>query len=114
LDGSNVPLRDVNHRVYGGIRSAEYDAPRSVTVGQNSGKIFCVLAGYHQDFTPLQMCERYGSHQGYVNQVKAFASANMKNGFILPEELKKTVDEAEATTFSCSVSEGRALGGAVE
>ena len=48
------------------------------------------------------MCERCGSHKGYVDQVKAFVSANMNAGLILPEEAKKTVDEAEARTFSCS------------
>lgn len=102
LDGSNGMLRDASGRVFGGIRSAEYDAPKSDTVGRNSGHTFCVLAGSHHDYTPQQMCQRYGSHESYVAQVQAFVSSNRMDGFLLPEEAERTIEEAKAATFTCS------------
>lgn len=102
LDGSNRMLRDASGRVFGGIRSAEYDAPKSHTVGRNSGHIFCVFAGSHHDYTPQQMCQRYGSHESYVAQVQAFVSSNRMDGFLLPEEAERTIEEAKAATFTCS------------
>ena len=98
-DGQNKLLRDAQGMVSGGIHTAAYDAPRANNGGSNSGT--CTLAGYHIDFTPQQMCQRYGSHAAYVGQVQGIVNANVRAGVLLPEEAAKTVDEARQFTFDC-------------
>jgi hypothetical protein len=100
LDGQNKLLRDSEGRVYGGIRTAAYEVPTTTNVGVGAGA--CMLAGYHLDFTPTQLCQRYGSQAAYVARVQALAAANVRDGVLLSEEAQRTVDEAQATSFSCA------------
>ncbi|RVO69948.1 alpha/beta hydrolase domain-containing protein [Sinorhizobium medicae] len=94
-------VRDANGHVLGGIKTAAVDAPISENSGIGSGPWFCGPSGYHVDFTPAQLCERYGDHGTYVERVKAIVDANVRDGVVLPEEAEKTIEEAEALNFSC-------------
>jgi hypothetical protein len=102
VDSQNQLVRDAQGRVSGGVRTAAYDAPRATNVGINSGG--CALGGYHIDFTPQQMCQQYGSHAAYVDQVRAIVNSNVNAGVLLLEEATKTVDDAQAQTFDCGGS----------
>ncbi|WP_093557789.1 alpha/beta hydrolase domain-containing protein [Pseudoduganella namucuonensis] len=102
MAGPGRMLRDAEGRVQGGVRTAAYDAPVAVNYGVNAGGGFCALAGYHLDYTPAEMCRRYGGKQAYVAKVRALAEANVKDGMLLPEEAKRTVDEAQGRSFDCA------------
>jgi hypothetical protein len=98
-DSLHQLIRNADGRVSGGIRTAAYDAPRANNGASGSGK--CTLAGYHIDFTPQQMCKRYGNHATYVAQVEGIVNSNVRDGVLLPEEAAKTVTEARQLTFEC-------------
>lgn len=98
-DDQKQLVRDSQGRVSGGIHTAAYDAPRAKNGAYGSGK--CTLAGYHIDFTSQQMCQRYGNHAEYVNQVQRIVNANLRDRVLLPEEAERTVDEARKLTFEC-------------
>lgn len=104
VDEKNKYIRDTNGQILGGIRTAAQDAPIAQNAGIGSGPWFCGPSGNHVDFTPKQFCERYGSHDAYVNRVKAIVNANVQSGFLLPEEAQKTVNEAKSLAFSCPIS----------
>jgi len=104
-DGQHQLIRDAQGRVSGGIHTAAYDAPRANNGAYSSGK--CTLAGYHIDFTPQQMCQRYGSHAAYVAQVQRIVNANVRDRVLLPEEAERTVDEARKLTFGCEGGTGQ-------
>lgn len=101
VDNQNKYVRDANGQILGGIRTAAQDAPIATNAGIGEGPWFCGPSGNHVDFTPAQLCQRYGSHDTYVSRVKAIVNANVRNGVLLPEEAQKTVDEAKALNFSC-------------
>ncbi|WP_300472638.1 alpha/beta hydrolase domain-containing protein [Breoghania sp.] len=97
-------VRDANGQVLGGIRTAAQDAPMARNGGIDSDSWFCGPSGYHVDFTPAEMCERYGSHKAYVDRVRTVADANVRSGFLLKEEVERPIKDAEATSFSCSAN----------
>lgn len=102
VDAQNKYVRDANGQILGGIRTAAQDAPLSKNAGIGSGPWFCGPSGNHVDFTADQLCKLYGNHEAYLTRVKAVVNTNVKDGFLLPEEAQKTVEEAEAFKFSCS------------
>ncbi|MBS1174633.1 MAG: putative signal peptide protein [Burkholderiaceae bacterium] len=106
VDNQAAPqyVRDTNGQILGGIRTAAQDAPMATNAGIGKGAWFCGPSGNHVDFTPTQMCQRYGSHDNYVTQVQSIVNANVRSGVLLPEEAQKTVDGAKATAFSCSAN----------
>lgn len=95
-------VRDANGQILGGIRTAAQDAPMATNAGIGKGSWFCGPSGNHVDFTPAQLCQRYGSHDNYVSRVKAIVKSNVINGYLLPEEAEKSVKEANALNFSCT------------
>lgn len=102
VDDQNNYVRDANGQILGGIRTAAQDAPMSSNAGIGKGPWFCGPSGNHVDFTPAQMCQRYGSHAAYVSRVKAIVRTNVRDGVLLPEEAQKTIDAAQANVFSCN------------
>jgi len=104
VDDQNPPqyVRDANGQILGGIRTAAQDAPIAANAGIGSGPWFCGPSGNHVDFTPAQLCQRYGNHARYVTRVKAIVNTNVRNRVLLPEEAHKTIEEANALNFSCS------------
>lgn len=104
VDSQTPPqyVRDANGQIVGGIRTAAQDAPMSRNAGIGKGPWFCGPSGNHVDLTPAELCQRYGSHDGYVNRVKAIVSTNVQQGFVLPEEAARTIASAQAYQFSCT------------
>lgn len=102
VDAQNKYVRDANGQILGGIRTAAQDAPMSTNAGIGNGPWFCGPSGSHVDFTPAELCQRYGSPAAYVARVQAIVNANVRNRVLLPEEAQKTVDEAKALSFSCA------------
>lgn len=102
VDQQNKYVRDTNGQLIGGVRTAAQDAPSSKNSGIGNGPWFCGPSGNHVDFTPAQLCQRYGSHAAYVSRVQAIVNANVRDRVLLPEEAQKTVAEAKALNFSCS------------
>ncbi|HEY5716348.1 MAG TPA: alpha/beta hydrolase domain-containing protein, partial [Psychromonas sp.] len=102
VDENNQYVRGADGQILGGIRTAAQDAPMSANAGIGKGPWFCGPSGNHVDFTPVQMCERYGNHDGYVARVKAIVDTNVSDGVLLHEEAQKTIAGAEALNFSCS------------
>lgn len=102
VDEQNKYVRDANGQILGGIRTAAQDAPVAKNAGIGAGPWFCGPSGNHVDFTPAQLCERYGNHSAYVARLQAIVSANVRSGVLLPEDAQKAVDEAKALNFSCA------------
>ncbi len=102
VDDQNKYVRDANGQILGGIRTAAQDAPIATNAGIGQGPWFCGPSGNHIDYTPAQLCQRYGSHDAYVSRVKAIVNANVRDGVLLPEEAQKTIDEAKTLNFSCT------------
>lgn len=101
IDDQNKYVRDATGQILGGIRTSAQDAPIAANSGIGNGPWFCGPSGNHVDFTPAQLCQRYGSHDAYVSRVKAIVRANVASRVLLPEEAQRTVQEAEALNFSC-------------
>jgi hypothetical protein len=101
LDRQGAParlLRDGDGRCMGGVRFAAYEAPTAANVGVTDGPPR--LAGHHRDFTPEEMTRRYGSEDRYLSLVTAAVQANLAQGFLLPEEADRVVNEARQVRFS--------------
>jgi hypothetical protein len=103
VDGNNPPqyVRNADGEILGGIRTAARDAPTSKNAGIGSGPWFCGPSGNHVDFTPAQLCERYGGSDTYVARVQAIVNANVRDRVLLPDDARKTVEEAKSVNFSC-------------
>jgi hypothetical protein len=101
VDEQQRYVRDASGQVLGGIRTAAQDAPIATNAGIGSGPWFCGPSGYHVDLSPAQLCQRYGSHANYVSRVQAIVRTNVLDGVLLPEEARKTLDDARTQTFAC-------------
>lgn len=103
VDNQNPPqyVRNADGEILGGIRTAARDAPISNNAGIGKGPWFCGPSGNHVDYTPAQLCQRYGSHEAYVARVKAIVGTNIRDRVLLPAEAQKTIDQAKALKFSC-------------
>ena len=100
-DETGAFFRDSTGRVSGGIRLAAYDAPMSKNIGVNTGPGFCFLVGSHVDFTPVEMCARYGSHDNYVAKVVEVTRKAESDGYLLTADANRTIEEAKAIGFTC-------------
>jgi Alpha/beta hydrolase domain len=87
-------------RVSGGIHLAAYDAPIAKNMGINTGAGFaCGLAGSHQDYSPAQLRQLYGTPDNYVARVTAVSQKAVRDGFLLETDAEKTIREAKAVKF---------------
>jgi hypothetical protein len=41
----------------------------------------CIQVGYHIDFTPIELWERYGSQQNYIDEVAGITCKAKRDGF---------------------------------
>jgi hypothetical protein len=99
-DDNGKLYRDSLGRVSGGIRLAAYDAPISMNTGGNSGPGFaCALGGSHQDYSPGQLRQLYGTPENYVAKVTAITQKAVRDGFILEADAARTIKEAGAVKF---------------
>jgi hypothetical protein len=97
LDGQSRLVRDADGRSLGGVRFAAYEVPAATNVGVTEEAPR--LAGYHLDFSPGEMARRYGSLDRFVVLVTAAVQANLAQGFLLPEEAARVIDEARQVRF---------------
>lgn len=108
-----VPQVDADGNEIGGIRNIAVRVPLGTYTGwslctENYGK--GDLNGLNGMFIPfkktkaerlvandprLSLEERYGTHEAYVAEVKKASEQLVKQGFLLPEDAKIAVDEAE-------------------
>jgi hypothetical protein len=114
--GVLVPQVDADGNDLGGIRSVTLQVPLATYTGWNMGAPgrfedgLCSLSGtyvpfaYHRadrvpgDARP-SIEERYGSHQGYVDAVRAAAARLVSQRFLLREDAKRLIAQAESGTI---------------
>ena len=84
----------------GGIRLAAFDAPTAHNGAANTGPEGCSQVGYHIDFTPVELCERYGSQQNYIDQVARITRKAKRDGFLVSADADRTIEQAKTVKFS--------------
>lgn len=108
-----LPAIDQDGNETAGVQTVLEQVPLGTYLGWNvfasgfdKGR-FCSLTGSYVPFQKtkqerlakhdprLSLEERYGTHEGYVNQVRSAAARLEKAGFILPEDAAKLLNEAE-------------------
>jgi Alpha/beta hydrolase domain len=108
-----LPAIDADGNEVAGVRTVLAQAPLGSYLGWNvfasgfdKGK-FCSLTGSYVPFAEtkqerlaehdsrLSLEERYGTHEGYVNQVRSATARLVKAGFLLPDDAAKLLDEAK-------------------
>lgn len=102
VGSNNKVATDTLGRVSGGLRTAAYDVPMATNSGTNSGGGFCVLSGYHQDFTPSQMCAKYGSAANYRGQVRTAVVQNLADKVLNQVDGDRQIAEAASVDFTCT------------
>ena len=100
-DANGQPALDAKGRVTGGVRLPAYDAPIADNGGYNSGPGFCILPGFHHDYSEDQLCELYKNHGGYVDAVSEVAHRALRDGFMIKSDVDTTINEAAHFRFSC-------------
>ena len=78
----------------GGIQLPDVSVPTYLNVGTNSGPGACVRWGYHLPFSVAELNAIYSGYENYVNQVTRAANADVKKGFIEPQDARQIIYEA--------------------
>ena len=65
----------------------------------NTGSGSCSQVGYHIDFTPIELRERYGSQQNYIGQVARTTRKAKRDGFLVSADADRTIEEAKTVKF---------------
>lgn len=91
--------RDANGLSFGGIRLATVNVPTATNDGANGTSSFCILYGSHTPFPPEKVQQLYPDHDGYVRQVREVTERNVRDGFVLPEDAKEVVQQADDSTI---------------
>jgi hypothetical protein len=109
-----LPRVDADGNEMGGVQTVQQRAPLGTYLGWNvtaSGFFkgrFCSLTGSYVPFAAtkkerleshdsrLSLEERYGTHEGYVKQVRLATERMVKAGFLLPDDAQKMLEEAES------------------
>jgi hypothetical protein len=96
-DANGAINRDANGIAKGGIRTWSVDVPISTETGEaNSPAGFCSLFGTSTPFSADQIKKLYPTHQKYVDRVRLSTAFD---GFLLSEDKKTVVDEANKSTI---------------
>jgi hypothetical protein len=105
-DIMKAALHSLNTWIVSGTTPA--NAARFVVMPQSPGMPgsamvpwFCGPSGNHVDFPAARLCEHYGDPDAYVARVQSIVNANLRDRVLLPEEARKTIDEAKSVPFSC-------------
>jgi hypothetical protein len=106
-----VPIRDQDGNVSGGVRLPEMAAPLGTHAGQNPPLSFiCMLAASYKPFAKtkeerasnndqrLSLAERYRDQNDYVNQVRNAARMLTDERLLLPQDAAIIVDAASGNT----------------
>lgn len=92
--------RDAFGNILGGIRLAMHEVPTAKNTGMNNGNSpFCYLYGSHEPFSKETLKNLYPTADSYVHAVREIVEKNINEGFILPSDGSKTVDEAKRVVF---------------
>jgi hypothetical protein len=107
-----VPKRDGDGNVLGGVRLPDIAVPTGTSGGQNQPQTrACMLVGSFSAFAATKaerertgdarrsIEERYHSGDDYVNQVRVAAQDLMARGFLLPEDAAVIVQEAASSNL---------------
>ena len=102
-----IPKRDEDGNVVGGVRLPDMEAPLGANARQNPPLSFlCMLAGAYVAFPRTQadadashdphrpVLERYGTRNEYVNRIRTAARALERDGFLLPEDAAIIIQSA--------------------
>lgn len=90
-DATGKIVRDADGKVQGGIRLSTFAAPVSELSALNGVTFPCSVSGWHRDYTVQELRERYGTHAGYVGQVRAAMRAARRAGYVLPYDERQAV-----------------------
>jgi len=55
----------------------------------------CSQVGYHIDYTPDELRERYGSQQNYIDQVTRITRKAKRDGFLVSADADRTIEQAK-------------------
>jgi Alpha/beta hydrolase domain len=86
--------RDPFGNALGGIRLASFAVPVALDQGSNTGPGTCFLNGTHIPFDTLTLNSLYPTHHGYVKAVKEAADQNVEDGFVLEDDAKELLANA--------------------
>ncbi|MGC1424541.1 MAG: alpha/beta hydrolase domain-containing protein, partial [Terracidiphilus sp.] len=89
--------RDADGELLGGIRLPQLAVPTAQNSGFNSGPGTCMLAGFHHDYSSIELKARYHDHDGYAHEVDKATQEVLDAGFILPYDAKQIRQSANAS-----------------
>lgn len=100
-DTSIAVARDSNDNALGAIRLAHMEVPTATVNGT-----LCGNPGPWVPFDDAKLNALYTSHADYVNKVATAVNASIAAGFVLPEDGKETIAEAEASIYGLGLNCG--------
>ena len=110
-----LPSTDADGDENVGVQTVQAQVPLGTYLGWNVTESgfdkghFCSLTGAYIPFTAtkqerltkhdtrLSLEERYGSHEAYVKRVREAAELSVKSRFLLPDDAKRMIEEAQAS-----------------
>jgi hypothetical protein len=96
-DVSGALVRDVDGKVKGGIRLAQFTAPTADQQAPNGTMFPCSISGWHRDYTPAELKSLYGDHGNYVAQVTNAMVKAATDGYILAADAVAAIRDAESS-----------------
>jgi len=96
-DASGALVRDVDGKVKGGIRLAQFTAPTADQQAPNGTMFPCSISGWHRDYTPAELKSLYGDHSSYVAQVTNAMVKAATDGYVLAADAVAAIQAAESS-----------------
>jgi len=94
-DASGALAREVDGKVKGGVRLAQFTAPTADQKTPNGVAFPCSISGWHRDYTPAELKTLYGDHSSYVAQVTSAMVKAATDGYILAVDAVAAIRDAE-------------------
>ena len=96
-----IPQRDADGNVIGGVRLPDIAVPLGVYALQNAPltNMSCSLIGSYRAFDKAKLDSRYKDKADYVNRIRVAARAAQAQGFLLPEDAAVIINAAAETTI---------------
>ena len=104
-----VPQRDADGNMIGGVRLPDIAAPLGVHAIQNAPltNFSCSLVGAYRAFDKAKLAALYKDQADYLNHVRVAARAVQAQGFLLPEDAAVIINAAaETPIFSAPAASG--------
>ena len=107
VSGSPLAVhRDAFGNALGGIRLAPFEVAVALDQGPNSGPGTCFLNGVHIPFETATVDSLYPSHQAYVQEIRQVTDQNVADGFLLKDDAKELLANANSSTIGNGLSCG--------